>query len=90
MYKTQTQPSSLGPFPSPKRYFKTTKYYSSEGLTASSLMIEAEPVSGMYGFSVSKFLLDDGQGPREEYCVYRGADKSLARPGRKQVTATKL
>jgi len=24
------------------------------------------------------------------YCVYRGADKSLPRPGRKQATATKL
>jgi len=23
-------------------------------------------------------------------CIYRGADKSLARPGRKQATATKL
>jgi hypothetical protein len=24
----------------------------------------------------------------DKYCLYRGADKSLARPGRKQATAT--
>ena len=28
--------------------------------------------------------------PVEGFCWYRGADKSLARPGRKQATATKL
>jgi hypothetical protein len=37
--------------------------------SASFLKPTAEPVSEKLCLSVFKYLLDDGQGPREEYCI---------------------
>jgi hypothetical protein len=38
--------------------------------------------------STIRIIIDEKQPEIMEYCYYRGADRSLARPGRKQATVT--
>jgi len=59
-----------------------TKRYSSQGLMHGDWHCRK---NGVGSFSPLYYVLES-----QHVTTYRGADKSLARPGRKQATATKL